>query len=84
MYKRIGVQCIVKNDIRIYSTLYRFSRNFYGFFLTFFSLVKNKKFIFSSTNIINNNYDLVHFNHVNLYLFALALKKNKNSFYFSY
>ena len=42
MYKRIGVQCRVKEDIRIYSTLYRFSRNFYGFFLTFFSLVRIK------------------------------------------
>ncbi len=76
MYKRIGIQCIVKEDIRTHSTLYRFSRNFYGFFLTFFSLIKNKKFIFNSTDIINNNYDLVHFNHVNLYLLALALKIN--------
>lgn len=76
MYKRIGVKCRVKNDIRIYSTLYRFSRNFYGFFQTFFSLIKSKKFIFSSADIINNNYDLVHFNHVNLYLFACVLKIN--------
>ena len=36
MYKRIGVKCRVKEDIRIYSTLYRFSRNVYGFCLTFF------------------------------------------------
>ena len=36
MYKSIGVKCIVKNDIRIYSTLYRLSRNFYGFFQAFF------------------------------------------------
>ena len=76
MYKSIGVKCIVKNDIRTYSTLYRLSRNFYGFFQTFFSLIKNKNSIFRSADIINNNYDLVHFNHVNLYLFALALKKN--------
>ncbi len=76
MYNSIGVKCTVQVDVQTYSTLYRFTRNLYSFFKTFFYLIIRKNFIINSSNIINKKYDLVHFNHINLYLFAIALRLN--------
>lgn len=77
-YKNIKIKNNVFDFIITTTTLYSLSRNFYSFILAFYKLKKLQPKLLKIANKINKDFDLVHFNHPNLYLLAFFLSKYLN------
>ena len=75
-YKNIKIKYGIFDFIITTTTLYRLSRNFYSFLSVFYKLKRMQAKLLKIANKINRDFDLVHFNHPNLYLLALFLSKH--------
>ena len=68
-YKKIGIKCIIENDIPRFTPLKKNSRNFYQLLL-FLILIWPKSYNFRKKISASNSYDIIHFNHISLSFLA--------------
>ena len=73
-YKDINVKVFINKNLPSCSTVFRLSRNIFSLLMFFFNLFKNFNSTIFLIKQINKNYDLIHFNHPNLYLYSAVLK----------
>jgi glycosyltransferase involved in cell wall biosynthesis len=74
MYGDIGVPTRILSELPVSNTVFRFSRNLASFAVRFGNLWQSRNLWKSLAIEIKKNYDLVHFNHTNLYPVAQRLR----------
>tara|TARA_X000000950_G_scaffold289119_1_gene409928 strand:- start:587 stop:1744 length:1158 start_codon:yes stop_codon:yes gene_type:complete len=75
-YKKIGIKCIIENDIPRFTPLKKNSRNFYQLLL-FLIIIWPKSYNFRKKILASNSYDIIHFNHISLSFLARWCKLKK-------
>jgi glycosyltransferase involved in cell wall biosynthesis len=81
-YKQLNIKVKKIDSIFTYTSLFSLSRNLYTFLFTILKLLMNKRKNKHLIKYIQSNFDLVHFNHPNLFLFAIFIRKVNVPFIF--
>jgi len=74
MYNDLDISNIVFKGFPVFNTVFRFTRNILGILYFIYKIITSIKSIIYMTRKINNEFDLVHFNHPNLFLLAVILR----------